>query len=97
MKTALTFLLAISLASGVALADNPTDAPLASENSNAAVAQQPKGSDCAKRAKKMSASGNKATNVTRSSHAKARQNSVAPAPSDSSPIMGPMFQEVGTL
>ena len=92
MKTTRKLLLTLSLLSGAALADNPSDAPLVSDNINAAALPQPKTSDCAtKRSKEINASPSKATTDARSKHTTARQKSIAPVQSASSPTAAPKF------
>jgi len=96
MKTAMQLLLALSLASGVALADNPTDAPLESDANSVAQAQQV---NCApKQPKKAKAAPTAVqTRSEGSKSAKVRQNSGSQTHTDSTPISGPMFGDVGQL
>jgi hypothetical protein len=97
MKIAMQLLLALNLASGVALADNPTDAPLESDATTIAQAQ-PQVNCAPKHAKKA-----KATPAAVQSHgedsknAKVRQNSGSQTQTDRTPITGPMFGDVGQL
>jgi hypothetical protein len=90
MKTALKLLLALSLISGVAFADNPSDAPLTSADSDTAALQPHKTSDCAtKRPKETDPSANKAVADAPFKHATARPGSIAPVQSSSLPTAGP--------
>jgi len=92
MKSTLKLLLTLSLLSGAALADNPSDAPLVSDNTKTAALPQSNPSDCGtKRTKEMNASASKGTSDARPKHAAARPNVITPVQSASSPTASPKF------
>jgi hypothetical protein len=87
MKTRTAFALALCLVSSLALADNPSDAPLVTDNEGSAVVQQNETAGCTqdhRNKKDASLSQRASKNHSTSRQKKALRNSEVPAKTNAS-------------